>query len=246
MLQTGDQNISLNFVGMIFESVIILFAVILIILILQKYLRKRHDLTKLLLFIFLNYFLAILFSWLSKVFVIVNLNFGVLDPFSAWFLYRISDFRLSEFLVTIAIAFSYILKVRLFQEEFNQWQKYIVIIYGIFTGFYTLIIYERGNTFLDIFAFLFVFIYMMMIYLPFLRRAFEFYKNVDEKEFKMGFLGLMIMSIGFILIFLGFAIDRILILLGSPGFTFFYFMAWSSGILGMFGAYLGYIRPKSS
>lgn len=231
---------------MVFESIIIVLALILIILIIRKYLIKRHSLTKLLLYIFLHYFFAIIFSWLSKVFVVINLDFTSLDPISAWIFYRISDFRISEFLVTIAVALSYLLKGKLFQEDYKQLQKYVVIIYGIFTSFYTLFIYERGNTLLDIFAFLAVFIYMMMIYLPFLRRALEFYKKVDEKEFKMGFLGLIIMSVGFILIFLGFAIDRILILFGSPGFTFFYFMAWSSGIIGILGAYLGYIRPKAS
>jgi hypothetical protein len=241
-----DPNIYRNFVGMVFELVIIILSIIILVLILQKYLKKRHKLTRLLLFIFINYTLAIVFSWLSKVFVIVGFNLETLDPVSAWFLYRIADFRLSEFIVTIAIFLSYILKVQLFQEEYNQLQKYVIIIYGIFASVYTLFIYQRGNAFLDIFAFLIVFIYMLMIYLPFLRRTFEFYREVEKGEFKSGFLGLMIMSIGFIFIFLSFALDRILILLGEPGFTFFYFAAWSSGIIGILGAYLGYIRPKAS
>ncbi|MBD3195847.1 MAG: hypothetical protein GF317_12370 [Candidatus Lokiarchaeota archaeon] len=241
-----EEIILLNSIGMYFELIIIILAIILLILILQKYISKRHNLTKLLFIIFILYFLAITFSWISKILVVIQFDYLSIDPFSRWFLYRLSDFRLSEFLVTIAIGLSYILKVRLFQEDYNTWQKWIVIVYGGFTAVYSFMIYERNNTLLDIFAFLAVFVYMMMIYLPFLLRAIQFYREVDEREFKMGFLGLAVMSVGFILIFLGFAIDRVLILLGSPGFTFFYFMGWSSGIIGIFGAYIGYIRPKSS
>jgi hypothetical protein len=241
-----EEQILLNFIGMIFETIIIILSLIILILILLKYLSKRHTLTLLLFVIFLLYFFAIVFSWISKIFVVISFNYSALDPFSLWFIYRLSDFRLSEFLVTIAIALSYILKVRLFHDDYNLWHRYVVIGYGAFTAFYTLIIYERGNTLLDIIAFFAVFAYMLMIYLPFLLRSIEFYRNIQEKIFKMGFLGLAVMSVGFILIFLGFAIDRIFILLGSLGFTFFYFMAWSSGIIGIFGAYMGYIRPKTS
>ncbi|MFW9972229.1 MAG: hypothetical protein ACFFDF_18735, partial [Candidatus Odinarchaeota archaeon] len=98
---------------------------------------------------------------------------------------------------------------------------------------------------LDIIAFLIVFIYMVMVYAPFLRRSIESYRAVEEKNYKQAFLSLAVMSISFMLIFLNFAIDRILIFLGSSGFTVFYYLAWIFAIIGIFGAYYGYIRPKS-
>ena len=85
-----------------------------------------------------------------------------------------------------------------------------------------------------------------MVYAPFLRRSIESYRGVEEKTYKQAFLSLAVMSFSFMLIFLNFAIDRMLIFLGSPGFTVFYFLAWISAIVGIFGAYLGYVRPKSS
>jgi hypothetical protein len=87
---------------------------------------------------------------------------------------------------------------------------------------------------------------MVMVYVPFLRRAIQSYRGVEEKNYKQAFLSLAIMSFSFTLIFLNFAIDRVLIFLGSPGFTAFYFLAWISAIVGIFGTYYGYIRPKSS
>ncbi|MEE9376615.1 MAG: hypothetical protein V3V33_01090 [Candidatus Lokiarchaeia archaeon] len=240
-----DLNVLLNFIGMIFEIFILTFAAVLLVLILKKYLIKRHKLTRLLFLIFLGYFIAILFSWLSKVFVVTQLNVVQDGSIIAWMHNIITDFRLSEFFVTIAIFLSYILKVNVFEKGYKTLQKYVIIIYGIFSCVYVLFIYENGNTLLDIIAFLIVFIYMVMVYLPFLRRAIESYRAVEEKTYKQAFLSLAIMSFSFMLIFLNFAIDRVLIFLGSPGFTVFYFLAWIFAIVGIFGAYYGYIRPKS-
>ncbi|MFX0021760.1 MAG: hypothetical protein ACFE9S_05505 [Candidatus Hermodarchaeota archaeon] len=230
---------------MIFESFIIIIAAVLLVLILKKYLVKRHKLTRLLFFIFLCYLIAIIFSWLSKVFVVTQISIVQDGSIIAW-LYNITvDFRLSEFFVMIAIFLSYILKVGVFEKGYINWQRIIVIIYGIFCCIYVLFIYAYGNDFLDIFAFLFVFIYMVLVYAPFLRRAIESYRAVDEKAYKRAFLSLAIMSFSFMLIFLNFAIDRVFVFLGSPGFTAFYYLGWISAIIGIFGAYYGYIRPKS-
>ena len=231
---------------MVFEIFIIFFSAVLLLLIIKKYFIKRHKLTRLLLIIFTGYFLAILFSWISKVFVVVQLNVIQDGSIIAWMFNIILDFRLSEFFVTVAIFLSYILKVNVFEKGYNTLQKYIIIIYGIFTCVYVLIIYENDNVLLDIIAFLLVFIYMVMVYIPFLRRAIQSYRGVEEKIYKQAFLSLAIMSFSFTLIFLNFAIDRVLIFLGSPGFTLFYFLAWISAIVGIFGTYYGYIRPKAS
>ena len=236
----------LNFIGMVFELFIITFAAVLLILILKKYLIKRHNLTRLLFIIFINYFIAILFSWISKVLVVYQVNMTQDGSLIVWFYNVISDFRLSELFVTIAIFLSYILKVNVFEKGYNKIQKFAVIIYGVFTCIYVLFIYERGNTILDIIAFLIVFIYMVLVYTPFLRRAIESYRGVQEKIYRQAFLSLAIMSVCFMLIFLNFAIDRVLIFLGSPGFTVFYFLAWIFALAGIFGAYYGYIRPKTS
>ena len=240
------------FIGMLYETIIIVVASILLILIFKKYSEKKHRLTLYLFVIFINFLAAIIFSWLSKLLVFYSgieyvYNSAVQppnDPLS-WIILRIIDFRISFIFITIAVFFSYILRVGVFEKGYNPIYKVIVIIFGIWTVFYTLIIYVRGNTLFDVFAFLFVFIYMSMIYFPFMIQSYKLYKSVDEKIYKNAFLSLSVMSLFFILVLLGFLLDRVLILLGSPGFTIFYFLAWSFVIIGMLGAYLGYISPKS-
>lgn len=241
-----DLIIFLNFVGMVFETFIIVISAILLVLIIKKYLIKRHNLTRLLLIIFTCYLVAIAFSWISKVFVFTQVSVVQDGSIVAWMYNIIIDFRLSEFFVTIAIFLSYILKVNVFEKGYNTLQKYVIIIFGLFVCIYVLFIYVYDNTLLDIVAFLIVFVYMVMVYAPFLRRAIESYRKTDEKVYKQAFLSLAIMSLSFMLIFLNFAVDRIFIFLGSPGFTAFYFLAWISAIVGIFGAYYGYIRPKAS
>jgi hypothetical protein len=201
----------------------------------------------------LNYTLAIVFSWLSKILVLYSgidyiYNNLLPDPqtLESWILYRITDFRISFVFVTIAIFLSYILKVNVFEKGYNKILRIIVFIYAIFTLIYNIFIYQRGNTLFDVFAFFFIFIFMAAIYIPFFIRAFQSYKSTENQTFKIAFLSLALMCVFFVLILLNFFVDRLLILLGGPGFSVFYFMAWIFGILGMLGAYFGYIRPKSN
>jgi hypothetical protein len=233
----------LNFVGFLFESVIIIIAIILLVLILKRFMEKKHKLTLMLFLIFLNYFIAIVFSWISKILVAFDLLGPIApDDILGLFIYRIKDFRVSEFFVAIAIFISYILKVNVFEEKYDPLLKYLVIIYGGFTSFYVLFIYVEGNVLLDAIAFLLIFIFMSAIYIPFMIRSIKSYRAVEKNSIKRAFLSLALMSLSFMLIFLNFFVDRILILGGSPGFTLFYFLAWIFAILGITFAYLGYIR----
>ncbi|MFX1339052.1 MAG: hypothetical protein ACFFDK_10615 [Promethearchaeota archaeon] len=243
---------SLMFIGMVFETIIIIIATFLLLLILKRYFVKKHRLTFYLFIIFLNWLLAIIFSWLSKVLVLYSgldyLAAGTThDPRTplSWILFRIIDFRISFMFVTIGTTFSYILMLNVFDREFSKNQKTLIYIYGIFTAFYSLIIYQRGVTILDVFAFLFLLILISIVYIPFMISSFKYYKSVSDPEYKKAFLSLALMSLSFILVLLMFLIDRILILFGDPGFTIFYFMAWTFVIIGFLEAYLGYIKPKS-
>jgi hypothetical protein len=244
--------VELIFIGMLYEIFIIILASIMLILIFKKYLIKRHRLTLILLIIFINWTLGIVFSCLSKVLVIYyNIDYAynasAPDPGTliSWIILRIVDFRITFIFVTIGSFFSYILKINVFEESISQKQKYFIYIFGIFTVLYSLIIYVRGNTLLDVFAFLFVFLYMSIIYIPFFKRSFKMYQSVEDPTYKNAFLSLAVMSLFIMLVMFNFLIDRILILFGDPGFTFFYFLGWSCIFMSMVCAYLGYIKPKS-
>ena len=244
---------NLVFVGMIFESTIIVISVIVLVLILMKYFQKKHQLTLYLFLIFLFYLMAIIFSWLSKVLVLGSgidyiYNTTLPDPgtLQSWFVLRITDFRFSFFFLTIAIFLSYILKVNVFEKGYNRVHKIIVIIYGIITMAYSLLIYERGNTLVDAGAFLLIFVYMAMIYIPFFISSYKSFTLAKDKTYRNAFLSLALMSIFYILVPFNFLIDRLLILFGGPGFSLFYFLAWIFVLCGMIASYFGYIRPKAS
>ena len=68
---------------------------------------------------------------------------------------------------------------------------------------------------------------MSMIYLPFFKRSLNAYHSIDDPTFKNAFLSLAVMSLFFMLVLLNFLMDRVLILFGDLGFTFFYFLGWS-------------------
>lgn len=248
---SGEAERNLFFIGVIYESIVLVISGILLFFIVLKYLKKRHRLTLYLLLIFVFFALAVIFSLISKIFVVLRLDLQV-NPNTpyGWIFFRILSFRVSEFFVCIAIFLTYVLKVKIFQERFNKTQKYIVIIFGSFTAFYDLVIYQAEHSstavLLDAIAFLLTLIFMAMIYLVFMYRMLEAYKHVERPIFRKAFLSLAIMAISFILIFVCFLIDRILILLlDIPGFTLFYYLAWAFTIIGILCAYLGYIRPEA-
>jgi len=248
---SGEAERNLYFIGVIYESIVLAIAGILLFFIVLKYLEKRQTLTFYLVLIFVFFALAVIFSLISKIFVVMRLDLQI-DPNTpfGWIFFRILSFRVTEFFVCIGIYLTYVLKVKIFQEGYKKIQKYIVIIFGSFTAFYDLIIYQAENSFtailLDAIAFLLTLIFMAMVYLVFMYRTLENYRLVEQPIYKKAFLSLAIMAICFILILVCFLIDRILILLlDIPGFTIFYYLAWAFTILGMLCAYLGYIRPEA-
>ncbi|TFG14879.1 MAG: hypothetical protein EU531_08860 [Promethearchaeota archaeon] len=241
-----------QFVGMVFESVIIICATIILVLILLKYLEKKHQLTLYLLLIFLLYTIAIIFSWLSKVLILYSgidfiMDRNLSDPGTlfSWIIYRIIDFRISFVLLSIAIYLSYVLKVKVFEKGYNAIERVIVIITFATTFLCSLFLYEPGNVLLDAIAFLFIFIFMTMIYFPFMFRSYQSYRLTEEDLFKKAFLSLCLMSLFFIMVPFNFLLDRLTILAGGAGFTVFYFLAWIFVFLGIIGAYFGYIRPRT-
>jgi MFS family permease len=247
--------VNLVFIGMSFESFIIIIASILLALILRKYYEKeKHKLTLYLFLIFLFYVIAIFFSWLSKILVLysnidyIAYNSILPDPGTvlSWIILRITEFRISFIFLTIAIFISYILKVNIFEKDYKKAHKIIVIIYSIVTVLYSLLIYQKGNLLLDTIAFLLIFIFMAMIYFPFFFSSINSYKSSQEKKFKNAFLSLALMAIFFILVLFNFLLDRLTMLFGGPGFSVFYFLAWIFVLLGIIAAYYGYIRPRTS
>jgi hypothetical protein len=246
--------VNLVFMGMLFETVIIAIGLILLILIYKKYTIKRHRLTLYLFAIVLSLLISVIFSWLSKIIVLTTeidyvynqLNVKFPDTPLYWIIFRIVDFRISILFVAIAVIFSYLLKVGVFEEGYSTFQRYIVFIYGAYVMIFTIFIYERGNTLLDAINFLNILVYMGAIYITFSIKLMNAYNKVNDPTFKRAFLSLTLMSVSFIMTFIFILIDRITIIFGSEGFTIFYFLAWCFVIVGFLGAYLGYVRPKAA
>jgi len=242
---------NLYFIALVYESVILSITFVFIVQVLKICIKQKNRLNILLLLLISNYFIAIFFSWLSKFQIIYsNIDYlydeSVSDPLTplSWILLRISDFRISFLFITIATYTSYIFKEKIFGKEFKKSQNYIVIISGILVGFYTLVIYQKGNLILDVLAFFLVFLLMGSVYISFMKNSIRSYKNSTIPTYRNAFLSLAIMSLSFALILFCFLIDRIYIFLGDYGFTFFYYLGWIFAIIGVTGAYFGYLKLK--
>ena len=251
MLFLTDEE--LIFTGMVYETIIIIIASIILILIFIKYLEKKQRLTLILFFIFVFFVVSILFSWLSKVIRLYGgldyiIDNELPDPFTieSFFILRVVEFRFAFVFIIVSLAFSYVLKVGVYEEKYNPKGKSFVLIYAILSILYQIFLFARGVLILDLIAFMLVTFYMAFIYIPFFNHSVKNYKSVEDPVYKKGFLSLAIMALSLSLILVCQLIDRIfVIVLDIVGYTPFYFAGWTLAIIALMGAYFGYIRPKS-
>jgi len=241
--------VNLYFVGMIYEIIILLIAIPLITLSLINYIKVRNNLSLLLFLILLSYGASIFFSMVAKALHVYStidyiIYADVPDPNTpySWFLLRILLFRISYVFIIIAIFLSYLFKVKIFEKEIKQINKYIILGVTIFNLIFSLFIFQKGNLLFDVLTFFFVFIFMTLVYLPFMLDAMKAYKSTDHPGFRKSFLSLSIMSLSYISVLLCLLVDRIYIFFGHFGFTLFYFLAWVFVIIGIISTYYGYLR----
>jgi len=237
------------FIGVIYEGIILLIALSLVTISLINHIKVRNILSLLLFLIVLSYSCSIFFSWVSKILnAFSNIDYliynDVADPNTpiSWILLRITDFRISYAFLIATIFLSKLFKGKIFEEEFNKINKFIFIGFAIFNLFFSLFIFQKGNVLFDVLTFFFVFIFMTMVYIPFLLRTIKAFKATDHPGFRKSFLYLSIMSLSYISVLLCLLIDRIFILFGHFGFTIFYFLSWAFVIIGILSTYFGYLR----
>ena len=238
-----------TFIGLLYESGIIVLFLILLVLIVVHYSKKKTANTFLLLVSFTCMFFSIIFSWLSKLILIQKniTSFNALETnIPGFWLYSvILQFRVSFVLLVLAADITYILRVKIFDDMYNQVEKWILIILSIFTVLFSLIAVEQDNILLDVLSFLFVLIVMCYVYIPFVVASLKMYRVMKEPHYKSASLSLATLGLSFILVLVCFLADRLMMMLfASSGYTVFYFAAWGFVIVGTFAAYMGYIRTS--
>jgi len=227
------------FIGTIYEGIIILILIPLVGL----------SLTNHIMLILLSYGGSIIFSWVSKVLNAFSnidyvINENVPDPNTpqSWILLRITDFRISYVFIIVAIFISYLFGSKIFEKEIKRGNKYIIQGFTIFNLIFSFFIYQKGNLLFDILTFFFVFVFMTIVYVPFLLNAIKAYKSTDHPGFRKSFFFLSIMSLSYMSVLLCLLVDRVYIFLGHFGFTIFYFLSWVFVIIGIISTYYGYLK----
>jgi hypothetical protein len=237
-----------TFRGLLFESGILIVFSFLLVAIISHMRRRSTPLTKLLLIIFLNYFFAIIFSWLGKFILLYYgvMSFKTLEPAlpGLFFLGLITQYRLSFVCLGVGAYLTYWLKVKIFEKGTKTLELWFNTIFVTITIIFSLGWLDPQKEIYDLIAFFLIFLVMTLINLPFMIVLFLLYRRIEEPVYKTAILSLAIMSFCFLLILLGFFFDRLMIIFfGSSGYTIFYFAAWILVIVGIFSAYWGYIRP---
>jgi hypothetical protein len=71
-------------------------------------------------------------------------------------------------------------------------------------------------------------------------------KRVTEERYRAAMMALYKMNLCFVLIFVMFMLDRVMILTIDWSYSIFYYAAWAFTVLGIYLAYEGYIKPAAS
>ena len=147
-------------------------------------------------------------------------------------------------MIVIAADITHILKVKIFDDTPNKVERWILVIFSLITIVFALTAMEQENVTLDVLAFLFVLIVMCFVYIPFVIASLKMYRVMKEPHYKKASLSLAVLGISFVMVFVGFLADRVMIMITGSGYTVFYFAAWGFVIVGTFATYFGYIRTS--
>lgn len=243
-----NQFLTNTFIGLLYESFIIVLFLFLLGFTIHHYMRKRTLYTRIMLLIFIFFSLGIIFSWLAKLLTIVLYDpfYSAINPFipGYWVIQRITAFRVSFAFMVFGTYCTFYLKMKIFDAKPSQVETIYIISLSVVTFLFSLIFVEDGNVLLDVIAFLLAFLVMTSVYIPFVVASLRLRRALKEPLFRRAALSLAAMGGCFILILLGFLLDRVwMFAFADDGYTVFYFAAWFFAILGTAAAYYGYIHP---
>jgi hypothetical protein len=242
------------FHGFFFETGVIAIVAAMTVMALVKYFQKGRNRPALLLFmVFLNWTIGVVISWLAKIFsAFLGLDAILITDFPSYLIRMVLDFRLLFVFVAIALYCSYVLRVKLFEKDYKHGELAVNIIFLVTIPILCFVLEANGdiNSLYTIVVFLVVFVNMLVVYSGFMKHALAQYRIASAK-FKGAFKALTIQALFFILTFLNFLLDQVMIpiqeSLGdpTPGFTIFYFAAWICATVGIVLTYYGYIKPRA-
>jgi hypothetical protein len=232
--------------GFWFEIFVVIAVATMTVMALKKYYQKGKNKPALLLFmVFLNWTIGVVISWLAKLFsAYLGLDNIDITDFGSYLTRLVLDFRLLFLFVAIALFCSYVLRVKLFEKEYKHGELAVNIIFLITIPILCFVLVEKGNMLYTVIVFLVVFVNMLVVYTGFIKQALAQYKSADAK-FKGAFKALTLQAWFFILTFLNFLLDQVVLALTTVGFTIFYFAAWICAVVGIVLTYYGYIKPRA-
>lgn len=243
MMQFGATAVT----GFYFEIFVVAAVTIMTILAFRKYMEKGRNKPALLLFmVFLNWTIGVFISWLAKLFSgFLGLESTPITDFSSYMIRLVLDFRLLFVFVAIALYCSYVLRVKLFEKNYKHGELAVNVVFLITIPVLCFVLVEQGNMLYTVIVFLVVFVNMLVVYSGFMKQSIAQYRAASNEKFKGAFKALAVQAMFFILTFLFFLLDQVVLAITTIGFTIFYFTAWICAVVGIVLTYYGYIKPRA-
>jgi hypothetical protein len=241
-------------VAVVYESCILGLFTMLIRAIVKRYLEKKNTTTRLLMAIFILYGLGIMFSLIT---VIINAVWGgipytILPESEIWLVGRLHDGRFGFVVIILASVLSYELKVKIIDDgKYNK--VYRILLYAFsalnvvfqvgFYGFNT--VTGKSVTLFQVLSVLLMVIQTCLVYFKITINFFALSRRV-ERQYKNPIRYLGVVHLGFILVFLFFALDGLMLILYAWAYSTFYWFIWMCAVVSIIACYYGYIKPSNT
>jgi hypothetical protein len=175
-----------------------------------------------------------------------NLTSGAL-----WFEGLVYFGRFTEIFALLGTLFIFLFRVILFESKFGPREKRILGVYVAITIAFLLFGFQinpstgSDEVYLDLIGFILLLIFCFITFVPFIRQILREKRKIEDLSYQKAYLSIGLMSIGFLLIFICFLLDKLMGAIFNWSYSVFYWAAWVFAILAFFSGYFGYIRPKS-
>ena len=236
-----------------YELIVFVIYNVFLYFIYQRKKEKTTALTKIVFNVFVGYSFGILFSAVSKMFNSVwgGVPYESVPENALWLVARLHSGRFGFIGVIFGTIYSYELYLNVFKKEIPKLKMNLTKGFGYLIVLYLAIGYKfdketgRAVQSFEIVAFALLLLYLLIVYIPFMKSAFRLADRipVEEEGYKRAIKSLGYMALSFIMIFSFFLIDRVMLLAFSWAYSTFYFLGWVFVLTAIYSAYSGYIKP---
>jgi hypothetical protein len=154
------------------------------------------------------------------------------------------EFRVGMSFVVAAFYYTYLFHQEVFTKVINPKKNRIMLVLVLLVIIYNLVVFTGENSIFDTLGYGLIFIYLFIVFIPFVKDAFHIAGKLTEPVYRKAFYSIGGSGISFLACFLFILLDNLQKMAGGPDYSIFYFLFALSIPAIIYSIYRGYIYPR--